>query len=170
MKLFKRLIVLVITVLLAFSGFSCTNPTNNSSLDGEHVCEFVITESKQATCTEDGWQVIGCTYCGKVYETKVIPASGHDFGEWYQTKPATCKEEGEEYKDCKNCSFFDTRMIQVTDHDYSYNVQIYEEATCFKKGKAIGYCLCGKTEEIVLEMVDHNYENGECTMCGAKEE
>ena len=106
---------------------------------------------------------------GEVKETKTIPSTGHDFGEWYQTKPATCKEEGELYKDCKNCDFFDTRMIPVVDHNYEYNLQVINEPTCKEEGEAIGFCVCGDYENVVLQTVNHEYEDGFCVMCGGSE-
>lgn len=57
-----------------------------------------IRNAKDATCTEDGYS--GDTYCKdcneKISGGEIIPALGHDWGEWTVTTPATCTEKGEE--------------------------------------------------------------------------
>jgi hypothetical protein len=42
--------------------------------------------------------------------------SGHDMGEWYVTREATCVLNGEERKDCKRCSYFEIHIIPVKKH------------------------------------------------------
>ena len=166
-KLFA-LLFMVLTVATSLLASACADSSTSSI--GEHVCEYVQTTIKPATCTEDGREGLVCTYCGDVYESHVVLATGHDFGDWYQTKPATCKEEGELYKDCKNCDFFDTRMIPVVDHDYTYYVQVIDEATCTQEGLGMGNCSCGAKKEVVLEKLEHEYEDGFCLNCRLPEE
>ena len=165
-KIVSILAVFMAVVLVSLTA--CTPSTQNSSSE-EHVCEFEWVETKAVTCYENGKESLKCEGCGAVKETRTIISNGHDFSEWYETKPATCKEEGEQYKDCKNCDFFDTRMIPVIDHDYTHDLQVVYEPTCYEEGEGVAYCVCGASKTVVLEMIDHEYEDGFCVMCGDSE-
>lgn len=68
-----------------------------------------------ATCTENGTKAhFACSVCGKLFvldgeryaaasaEDLVIPATGHDWGDWTVTKEATSTEEGSQTRVCKN--------------------------------------------------------------------
>ncbi len=61
---------------LAVTGESVTLDVEYE--DGDH--DYVVTDSKDATCTEDGYITYTCTKCGDTY-TEVIPATGHTYGE-----------------------------------------------------------------------------------------
>lgn len=72
-----------------------------------------VRDAKEAACTEDGYT--GDTYCqdcGKlVQEGKVIPALGHDFGDWTVSKAATCTEDGQMVRNCSRCDEKETEVI-----------------------------------------------------------
>lgn len=72
-----------------------------------------LRDAKEATCTEDGYT--GDTYCldcGKlVAKGEMIPALGHDFGEWTVVKEATCTEEGLMERICSRCGEKETEII-----------------------------------------------------------
>lgn len=82
-----------------------------------------IRNAKEATCTEDGYT--GDTYCktcgALVAEGKVIPATGHDFGEWTVTREATCEAEGEECRTCSKCDAKETRAVPATGHKLTHH-------------------------------------------------
>ena len=82
-----------------------------------------IRNAKEATCTEDGYT--GDTYCktcgALVAEGKVIPATGHDFGEWTVTREATCEAEGEESRTCSKCDAKETRAVPATGHKLTHH-------------------------------------------------
>lgn len=40
----------------------------------------------------------------------------HEFGEWKVQKAATCTQEGVERRDCKECEYSQTRVIEMTPH------------------------------------------------------
>ena len=44
-------------------------------------CTLTITDTKQATCTEDGYTKHACSVCGTTY-TKTSPKLGHDWSAW----------------------------------------------------------------------------------------
>ena len=93
-----------------------------------HTHTLVKTDEIAATCEKDGTEAYWtCSGCGKLFADEagaqeieapvVIPATGHDWGEWTVTKPATEAEEGVETRVCKNDeSHVETRAIPKTGH------------------------------------------------------
>ena len=80
-----------------------------------HEHDLVEVPKKDAACTEDGEKKhYECPICGfKAWDKEglqeitddsefVIPAKGHDWGEWKVTKEATTTSEGEEERYCYN--------------------------------------------------------------------
>ena len=72
---------------------------------------FEKTSSTSATCTEKGSVTYTCALCNYSYSESVDP-TGHSFGEWYETKAPTVKENGEEKRDCKTCGASETRLTE----------------------------------------------------------
>ena len=81
------------------------------------------TEAKDASCTEPGntayWT---CSVCGKLFsdekgeheitlEATVIPAKGHDWGEWVVTVRPTCTAEGKQVRTCSACGETETEVL-----------------------------------------------------------
>ena len=71
----------------------------------------------KATCETDGYyeQVVKCSICGEEISRKTVtvPATGHDWGKWVQTKAPTETTEGELTRMCKNDETHkETRIIQ----------------------------------------------------------
>ena len=73
--------------------------------------------TEEPTCTEDGFGSGHCTVCGEVI-TEVIPATGHNYSGWNQTKKETCTEAGSQEKVCANCGDVITQTIPATGHKY----------------------------------------------------
>ena len=75
---------------------------------------------KEATCTETGLtEGSKCSVCGEVLvEQKEIPAKGHSWGEWTQTKPATCTEKGVKTRACSACDATETADIAALGHEW----------------------------------------------------
>jgi len=79
-----------------------------------HTHKMVKTAKKLPTCEEDGnIMYYKCSECGWVFTDHagsheidpldtVLPAAGHDWGEWTVTKEPTEKEEGEKQRVCRN--------------------------------------------------------------------
>ena len=70
------------------------------------------------TCLEDGYTTHTCAVCGESYKDSMQPALGHDFGEWVQSVAPTCTEQGEERRDCSRCDAFETRVLEVSAHQF----------------------------------------------------
>lgn len=88
--------------------------------------ELIYFEAKESTHTEEGnieyWM---CKDCGKLFldsyatqeaESVTIPTTGHEFGDWYIYREATCTEDGEERHECSLCDYFETRRIEAKGH------------------------------------------------------
>lgn len=71
---------------------------------------------KAATCTEDGLRTVVCDGCGETLAEEVLPALGHDFGEWTVKTPATCTEDGQSTRTCARCGAVETRTDAATGH------------------------------------------------------
>ena len=133
-------------------------------------------EVKDATCIKDGLKTRHCQNdgCNEV-ESEVIPATGHTFGEWTVTTPATCETEGQETRTCADCNETETRVIKALGHefvDYTYN----NDATCEKDGTETAKCTrCDKTDTRVAEGTKLGHElkeeiltNPTCETAGSK--
>lgn len=97
---------------------------------GESVTETVSTTSevtKQATCTEKGTTKYTATFENSAFKTQTkevenIDASGHSWGEWVVTTPATADAEGVETRTCTVCGEAQTRTIpKLTTYSITYN-------------------------------------------------
>ena len=76
--------------------------------------------------------------------------NGHDWGEWVETKAATCTEQGEETRTCGRCGETETRKTDALGHDWDKGT-VTKEATETETGEKTYTCLrCGetKTEEL----------------------
>ena len=71
---------------------------------------------KAATCTETGLtEGKHCSVCGvTLMGQNVVPAKGHDWGEWTVSIPATPEAEGEEIRTCSRCEEEETRPLPYT--------------------------------------------------------
>ena len=144
---------------------SCTEPgeeTRTCKRDGTHKetreipptghtpGEAVHENEVPATCTEPGSYdaVVCCTVCGAELsrETVPVPALGHDWGDWTQTKAPTETEEGEETRSCKRCDATETRTIPPLVHQCEYTHVPAVEPSCTEPGNIEHWrCpICGK--------------------------
>ena len=82
--------------------------------------ECVSVPEVPPTCESDGLTAGAvCILCDMVLsEQAPIPALGHDFGAWTQTKSATCTENGEQIRCCAQCSTTETKPVEALGHAY----------------------------------------------------
>ena len=79
----------------------------------------------------------------------------HAFGEWSESKAATCTAKGEEKRACA-CGTDETREIAMLDHTYGeWNES--KAATCAAKGEEQRSCACGASETREVAMSEHTY-------------
>ena len=75
--------------------------------------------SGTATCTEAGEGTAKCNRCGEEINNNVIPALGHDWGDWTETTPPDCLTDGEETKVCtRDPLHTETRPVVALGHDW----------------------------------------------------
>ena len=73
---------------------------------------------------------------------QTIPATGHSFGAWVTTKPATEDTEGVKERVCSACSLKETSNIPKLDHVHEYN-SVVTAPTCTEQGYITHTCRCG---------------------------
>ena len=87
--------------------------------------ETTTLAAAEPTCTETGLtEGSRCSVCGDVVVAQeTVPATGHSFGEWAQTKAPTLTEDGEESRSCQNkdCDETETRTVKATIYTISYD-------------------------------------------------
>ena len=77
----------------------------------------------------------------------------HDFGEWKETKAATCSEKGEEKRACA-CGETQKRELEMLEHYYGEWGEI-KAATCIEKGEERRRCECGARETRESALGEH---------------
>ena len=132
----------------AFVNFS---PKTTLVSDGEyfHIHNMKQTKKTDATCTEQGREAYYfCEGCGGYFEDVngeneisdiaiwgVSSELGHDFGDWFISRDATCTSFGEEKRICsRDESHFETREIPKTAHKTKKIAQ--KEATTSAAGNS----------------------------------
>ena len=158
-----------------------TDPLGHTSMSGDET---------PATCTETG--LTGGTYCSVWDEVlsnpEVIPALGHDFGEWVTDTPATCTEGGTEYAECSRCDAQDQRSTDPLGHTSVSGDET--PATCTETGLT-GGTYCSVCDEVLIDpevipALGHDFsewvtgtpatcteggtEYAECSRCDARDE
>lgn len=92
---------------------------------------FFRSAARQANCVENGIasDCLRCSLCGQFFTDEtgksvipeseiVIPALGHDFGEWETQSAADCENKGYETRVCSRCDHKETRVIPAFGHDW----------------------------------------------------
>ncbi|SHN61322.1 hypothetical protein SAMN02745247_02346 [Butyrivibrio hungatei DSM 14810] len=80
-----------------------------------HPHDYVLFDTKEPTCTEDGYNNYRC-WCG-TESKEVLEAIGHDYQEEITVEP-TCTEEGVDTFTCNNCGDVYTEAIAPLGHSY----------------------------------------------------
>lgn len=100
---------------------TCTEPGSRYRIC--QVCEYRETQVVSAaghkfslqltapSCTEDGSSVYICDVCGEERNAVTLPAYGHTFGLWVETKAPTTTEEGVQTRTCITCGAEETRPV-----------------------------------------------------------
>ena len=126
-----------------------------------------VTETKDPTCTAAGYTAEKCVECEKILSMDAgDPALGHSFsGE--VTKEPTCTETGLTTYTCGRCQASYTEKISETGHQNTTTITV--NATCTATGVKTFTCtVCGDTKTEEIPMIQHNYVDGTCSVCGGK--
>ncbi len=122
-----------------------------------HTHNFIGAVTTKQTCTKDGVMTYSCN-CGDISHTEIVPADGHNIGEWESTTSPTCTESGEQAKKCTVCGeVLETEEVSPSGHNYELSVI---EPTCLEAGEQAQKCtICGdKVEVVEIPATGHNYE------------
>lgn len=149
--------------------------------------KMVVCGDELPPC-QGGKQVWTCERCHNHSITVDIPASAsHKFGEWVETKAATCTAEGTKERTCTVCNKAkETLPIAKLAHMYAPNLETGVAASCTKEGYLANTCtLCGDTYWSTQPKLPHDWDgkvdvtvkpvcgtNGAeydvCSVCGAR--
>lgn len=81
---------------------------------------ITMTESKPASCTEDGYRRAYCTVCHSNVTSEVELATGHTFGEPETVLEASCTTDGLSRRSCLHCSVVEETATSAWGHSYVY--------------------------------------------------
>ena len=114
-------------------------------------------EIVEPACTENGYTLYECIWCGDGYKDDETKALGHSYGEWETVASAGCESAGEEVRTCARCDDVETRETEPLGHDYEAEVV---EPACTEGGYTLYSCgLCGHTyKDNTTEPLGHDYE------------
>ena len=124
-----------------------------------HTASYV--EGRDPTCTSSGYYGYSrCSVCGYfISSMTTIPATGHDYGEWFETIPATCTSQGQEQRACRNkgCSARETRAVAANGHTWDSGT-VTMSPTCQRTGTMTYECTsCGGTKTETILQTSHEY-------------
>ena len=146
------MLLLVLMVLTLLPGVSFAEPPvgpcpgrDSVRNDGNHFWNH--TGHKDPTCLETGYDVYHCIYCNQDH-TDVIPALGHDWGDYQVVTPPTCTEIGYQRITCRrDSSHTHLSKLQPLGHDWS-EWYVVKEPTLTEEGLEERKCQrCGLTEQ-----------------------
>ena len=107
------------------------------------------SETKKATCTEDGKVEVKCDDCTDVIATVTIPAKGHDYsGNYKEYVASTCTKQGHITYECKNdCGTDKEETLPIDSDAHNFVPDIHHPATCTMPEYNEFICLngCSKT-------------------------
>ncbi len=103
--------------------------------------DFVVSDSKEATCTEAGYITKTCNKCGETTTEEIEPL-GHDFEKDYTVDmKATCTTDGKQSKHCSRCDAKeDEQKIPALGHDFAKDYTVDVKATCTTDGEQSKHC------------------------------
>ncbi len=128
-----------------------------------------------------------CVNCAEK-ESRYLPATGHNWGEWRVVTAPTEEKEGTEERICMNCGKKETRSVEkLTPHVHSWGAwETVKAETCTENGQKVRICVeCGEKQEKVIPATGHGWSEWKvetaagcetagtearmCATCGEKE-
>ncbi len=135
------------------------------------------TTDKTPTCTVAGSKSHHCNRpsCNSKIDVTVIPALGHNFGEWEDLETTTCTVNGQRLRMCNTCYVEEVETIKAPGHSYG-EWTVESAADCTTDGKRHATCdVCGYVNNETVKAYGHDYEavftvdeEATCTEVGSK--
>lgn len=114
-------------------------------------CTFVKDEekSKDATCTEQGYDVYTCSKCGNTEKRNVKPIDSSNHNYTVTVVAPTCTEKGYTKHTCSRCgNTYNDNYINASGHSFT-NYVLDGNATCTQDGTMTAQCdKCNETNTI----------------------
>ena len=102
---------------------------------GDHNFTPAVSE---ATCEEDGYIQYTCADCGYSYiDGQIVPAFGHNYGDWETTTEPSCDAEGEQSRSCERCGKIEYEKISPLGHSY---IATIKPPSCTEGGFTLYKC------------------------------
>ena len=102
-----------------------------------HIFSDAIHMIQKESCSQEGiyeYHCIVCDYTKEIRKDK-LP---HEFGDWETTVEATCLNQGQEKRVCKNCGYEEFRDTNKTAHTPAAYDDL--EASCTHEGHKLCNC------------------------------
>lgn len=106
------------TTIPASTGATTAPATNPPATSAQHTHQYTEKITQPATCDDLGVKTFTCS-CSASYR-EPIPATGHSWGQWIETKVATAAEMGEQVRTCNNCDEVQSQRTSKMSFDGSY--------------------------------------------------
>ena len=127
----------------------------------EHVPVDPAGKWYAASCTEPAYTRYKCSLCEKYYkvysESEDDKETGHSWGEWTGSVPATCSREGKKTHQCGSCGYSETVNVPCAPSKHTFEEISRQESTCTVAGTASFKCkYCPETETRPLPLASHS--------------
>ena len=142
----------------------------------ESTHNYGLYESKESTCTEEGYKLYRCWNCSKE-KKETLPLKDHEKN-IIEKEDADCTHDGHIKYECSMCKQTLTETLPALGHDWG-KPEIISASTCHDEGSQKVTCKTCGTEEIQTieklshSWVDNGYTDGKieyrCSNCGETE-
>ncbi len=134
-RVLKIALFIILVILGLFIYIKCTRALH------EHTATQWTTIT-EATCTEDGLEVMICTdpECeGLKFEERVIPKKDHNPGRLVVAEKPTCTEKGVMFNFCQDCGYrFEDKTEPIDELGHNMVIDKAKESTCTATGLTEG--------------------------------
>ncbi|MBQ9409537.1 MAG: hypothetical protein IJU28_09155, partial [Clostridia bacterium] len=115
-----------------------------------------LWETKQPTCTEQGYEVWYNLLTGEYQNRNFKPALGHNWSAWDIVQAATCTQKGLRTRYCQRC-YIDEEQETPAAHDWgAWETDI--PGTCIAQERLVCKCKrCGALDYWTKDYGDHDW-------------